>query len=184
MQKIYLAASWRNARQPEVVKLLRDRGHKLYDFRNPAPGEHGFSWSAVDVGYREWKPDQWAKLMGEEVEPGLYRASWQSTNPTFIRGYRFDKRALDWCNVCVCLLPCGRSAHLEAGYAIGQGKPTIFYISPDQFEPELMYLLSGIIVTSDDALLAALRMVRDEGNADVANEVEARELLADGSEVP
>ena len=41
----------------------------------------------------------------------------------------------------VLLMPCGRSAHLEAGWAIGQGKPTcILFETKD--EPELMYKLA------------------------------------------
>jgi hypothetical protein len=35
-QKIYLASSWRNERQPELVRILREAGHEVYDFRNPA----------------------------------------------------------------------------------------------------------------------------------------------------
>ncbi len=49
---------------------------------------------------------------------------------------------------CVLVLPCGLSAHLEAGFAIGRGKPTVFYASSpianvsEGFSPELMYLLA------------------------------------------
>ena len=35
--KIYVASSWRNAQQPAVVARLREAGHEVYDFRNPAP---------------------------------------------------------------------------------------------------------------------------------------------------
>lgn len=40
--KIYVASSWRNNRQPDVVKFLRDLGHEVYDFKNPKPGDDGF----------------------------------------------------------------------------------------------------------------------------------------------
>jgi hypothetical protein len=47
--------------------------------------------------------------------------------------------ALDWCDTCVLVLPCGRSAHLELGYAIGQAKTTAILHHPEQhMEPELM----------------------------------------------
>ena len=36
-RKIYVASSWRNREQPSVVKALREAGHEVYDFRNPAP---------------------------------------------------------------------------------------------------------------------------------------------------
>lgn len=34
---IYVASSWRCARQPAVVAALRAAGHEVYDFKNPAP---------------------------------------------------------------------------------------------------------------------------------------------------
>lgn len=43
-RRIYVASSWRNPIQPEVVRHLREAGHEVYDFRNPAPGQEGFSW--------------------------------------------------------------------------------------------------------------------------------------------
>lgn len=39
--KIYLASSWRNERQPAVLAALREAGHEVYDFRNPAPRHEG-----------------------------------------------------------------------------------------------------------------------------------------------
>ena len=47
--KIYVASSWRNERQPEVVRCLRQRGHEVYDFRHPTPGDFGFRWSEIDL---------------------------------------------------------------------------------------------------------------------------------------
>jgi hypothetical protein len=43
--KIYVASSWRNeARQQETVRVLREKGHTVYDFRNPSEGDNGFGW--------------------------------------------------------------------------------------------------------------------------------------------
>ena len=36
---IYVASSWRNAYQPEVVARLRSEGHSVYDFRNPSEAQ-------------------------------------------------------------------------------------------------------------------------------------------------
>lgn len=33
--RIYVASSWRNTHQPEVVAKLRELGHEVYDFREP-----------------------------------------------------------------------------------------------------------------------------------------------------
>lgn len=43
MAKIYVASSWRNSFQQDVVKFLRDVGHEVYDFKNPPHGRGGFS---------------------------------------------------------------------------------------------------------------------------------------------
>lgn len=152
MRKIYLASSWRNPEQPRVLAKLRSAGHEVYDFRNPAPGNAGFAWSAIDQNWQAWTPEQFRHCV---------------TDPVAIEGYTFDKAGLDWADTCVILLPCGRSAHLEAGYAIGQGKPTVFYLSPDKFEPELMYLLGDGMVVNDDELLMRLAAapVEDERTA-------------------
>lgn len=142
--KIYVASSWRNAEHPAVVAALRAEGHEVYDFRNPAPGNTGFKWAAIDPDWLNWTPEQF-----------ILRAL---PHPISQDGFAHDKGALDWCDTCVLVLPCGRSAHLEAGYAAGQGKRVIFLLRPDGFEPELMYLLGSGCVASMPELLTALVM--------------------------
>ena len=44
------------------------------------------------------------------------------------------------------LLPCGKSAHLEAGWFIGRGKSTFILLEDkDSVESELMYKLANKI---------------------------------------
>jgi hypothetical protein len=54
------------------------------------------------------------------------------------------------------VLPCGRSAHLELGWACGAGKRTLI-LQLEQQEPELMYLEADRICLSIHELLVALR---------------------------
>jgi hypothetical protein len=137
-KKIYVATSWRNAEQPEIVAALRDHGHEVYDFRHPMPENDGFSWAHVDAGWAQWS-------IAEYLEGIKY--------PIARLGFGLDKQALDWCDTCVLVLPCGRSAHLEAGYAAGQGKRVIILLRQDGFEPELMYLLGAGFALTLDSLL-------------------------------
>lgn len=139
MRKIYLASSWRNPFQHFILQKLRFAGHDVYDFKNPSPGNSGFAWSQVDREWLTWTPEQYIKRLENS------RAA--------ADGFALDKFALDWCDMCVIVLPCGRSAHLEAGYAIGQGKTTYFLLHEDQFEPELMYLLGAGCSTSIDEII-------------------------------
>ncbi len=142
-RRIYVASSWRNALQPDVVTALRKEGHQVYDFRNPADGQHGFSWAEIDPNWRAWTPRLFAELV--------------TTHRIAARGFSFDKAALDWCDVCVLVMPSGRSAHLEAGYAAGQGKQVVVLLTEDGFEPELMYLLCDGLCHSIGDLIVHLR---------------------------
>ena len=146
-RKIYLASSWRNEQQPQAVKMLRGAGYEVYDFRHPKPGDDGFSWGDIAAEWLGWTP--------EEYIEGL-------KHPIAQAGFASDKAALDWCDTCVLLLPCGRSAHLEAGYAIGAGKQTLIVCSPVKFEPELMYLLAAKTVAGIDDMLPALKKMEGE----------------------
>jgi nucleoside 2-deoxyribosyltransferase len=51
--------------------------------------------------------------------------------------------ALEACDTLVYVLPCGRSASWEFGYAMGQGKPCHVLWLGDH-EPELMFLGAAI----------------------------------------
>lgn len=124
---IYVASSWRNDIQPEVVAFLRGRGHDVYDFKNP-PTRAGFSWREVDPDWQTWGVDR-------------YRAG--LAHPAAQTGFSSDLAGMRAARVCVLVLPCGRSAHLEAGWFAGQGRQLIVFIPPGvQVEPELMYLLA------------------------------------------
>lgn len=138
MSRIYLASSWRCSTQPHVLATLRAAGHEVYDFRNPEPGNAGFAWSQV------------GNVQG--VKPYMEAAK----SAIAARGFLLDKTAMDWADTCVLLLPCGRSAHLEAGYMAGANKRVFVLLAEEKFEPELMYLLCTGITDSLDELLTLL----------------------------
>ena len=129
--KIYLASSWRNTHYETVLQILQDAGYYVYDFRNPNNLTDGFKWK--ETGF----------------EPPMAVADYliALTHPRAVEALTLDRAALDECDVLVCLLPCGRSAHLELGYAIGRGKKTLIY-THDNEEPELMAAMADDIVGS------------------------------------
>jgi hypothetical protein len=141
MARVYLASSWRNERQPEAVRVLRAAGHEVYDFRNPEHGLGGFHWSDLDPDWKTWSPAR-------------YRAH-LLMSPIAAQGYLTDFRAMKWCDVCVLLMPCGRSAHLELGWCAGAGKRTIICLSDG--EPELMNLLADDICLDLQEVVDVLR---------------------------
>lgn len=132
-RRIYVSSSWRNEHQPRIVLMLREMGHEVYDFRNPAPGQKGFAWRDCGGIAAKDGPGSGAKTIPSYIEAVFSDRAKEV--------FKLDKDALDWSDTCVMVLPCGRSAHLEAGYACGQGKHVIWWFNEDRFEPELMYLL-------------------------------------------
>ena len=140
MPKIYVASSWRNKYYPEVVAALREAGHEVYDFRNPPHGGNGFRWTDIDENALSWSFEQYAE--------GLHY-------PKAERQFSADLEALEWADTCVLVLPCGRSAHTEAGWMAGAGKRVLVYI-PEMVEPELMYRLFDRVTGSLEELIGFL----------------------------
>jgi len=138
--KIYVASSWRNQHQPFVVETLRRLGYEVYDFRNPAPGDHGFHWSEIDEEWQDWTPEAYRRALNHPIAES---------------GFAADLAALTSCDVCVLVLPCGRSAHAEHFWHMGRGKPGVIYL-PEPIEPELMYKLGAcrICVGLDEVYVA------------------------------
>ena len=61
---------------------------------------------------------------------------------------------MGWADAFVLVMPCGRSAHLELGWAAGAGKPTAILLSDG--EPELMYKMVDDICVSIDEVIEAM----------------------------
>ena len=136
---MYVASSWRNLIQPDVVKMLVEAGHDVYDFRNPFQNGTGFRWADIASDWEDWS--------SEELIDGL-------EHPLASKGFKSDMDALDWAEAVVMVMPCGRSSHLELGYAVGQRKKTVILLS--QSEPELMYKMADYLVTDTEQMLHAL----------------------------
>lgn len=167
--KIYVASSWKNLMQQGVVHTLRALGHDVYDFRHPADGDKGFSWAEIDPDgdsvdvKKRWNHAQYLEALN---------------HPAARRGFKFDMDALTECDLCVLVLPCGKSSHLEMGYAVGAGKRTAILLEPDcenitgnpdyegvtwmAMDPELMYKMVDYICLNLHDLLTAITMVEDD----------------------
>ncbi len=136
---IYVASSWRNRFQPSVVNRLRHDGHTVYDFKD----SEGFHWTEVDAEYQQW-PGNVARYLA-----GL-------THPAAERGFARDMEALRACQACVYVMPCGVSASLEAGWAVGAGKRVLVYV-PELREPDLMVKMAELVTTDFEAVRVALQ---------------------------
>ena len=72
LRSVYVASSWRNLLQPAVVAALRAMGLDVYDFRNPGPGEHGFSWQSIHPNWLGWTPEQWREALRHPIAQAGY----------------------------------------------------------------------------------------------------------------
>ncbi|OGV36177.1 MAG: hypothetical protein A2020_12290 [Lentisphaerae bacterium GWF2_45_14] len=141
MMKIYVASSWRNALQPIAVGALRKAGHEVYDFRHPALGNYGFKWSEIDPDWQKWNNKQYKAALNHDIAQA---------------GYDSDFAAMQWADAFVGVMPFGRSASMEMGWAAGNKKLTIFYLI-EHMEPELMVKMFDHICCSMDEVIEALK---------------------------
>lgn len=137
--KLYIASSWKNQLYYPLWEYLTDAGHEPLDWRENG----GFAWEHITG-----KP-------GEDVGgPYPYR-DLVLPHPIAEKGFRNDFDKMREADACVLLLPCGRSAHLEAGWFWGVGKQVHIHI-PKWEKPELMYKCASSITFTLDELLRAL----------------------------
>lgn len=125
----------------QTKALLRgaSRAFEVYDFKDPA---FGFSWKQIDPEWRSWDAERY--LTALESDPA-------------VKGYESDMAALESADLVILVLPCGKSAHLEAGWAVGAGKPLVIVLDERAFEPDLMYRMAVKITTKlEEAVLWAL----------------------------
>ena len=134
--KVYVASSWRNEVYPEVVRALRKAGHEVYDFRHQSVSWEEFDWNVTNG------------VTSDELFGVL-------EHPVVQTRFSNDMTALKDCDAVVCVLPCGRSAHLELGYGIGTGKSTVL-LWHDGDEPDIMHNAVDRIVFSVGEIVAAL----------------------------
>ena len=144
--KIYVASSWRNSYQQDVVRILRSDGHEVYDFRNP-PKRAGFGWEQIDGDSKGWLSD-------------IPRFIERLSHPIAEAGFESDMSALRDADVCVYVLPCGVSASWEAGWAAGAGKRVLVYI-PELRELELMLKIANVITHDLDVIRRDLNGSRE-----------------------
>lgn len=137
--KVYVASSWRNELQPDIVRALREAGHSVYDFRNP-PTRVGFGWRSVTD-----HPLPWSAKYTREV----------LSMPACDAAFASDSDGVKWADAVVMVQPSGRSAAMELGFACGAGKFTCVLLADSQ-EPELMFKWADRLCVSLDEVLYAL----------------------------
>jgi hypothetical protein len=71
------------------------------------------------------------------------------------RGFKRDMTALRECDACVYVMPCGVSASLEMGWAVGARKRVFVYV-PALREPDLMIKMAEVVTDDLDLIRSFL----------------------------
>lgn len=143
--RIYIASSWKNAFACKVVvDFLASKGFKYIDC---------FCYDKFDKGRFVF---DMSKLPGGCAKDNAAQAL---ERPEFKEAFREDKYWLDWANTVLLVLPAGRSAHLEAGYAKGRGKRLFIMGEFPDGEWDVMYAFAdGLFKFAEgEGLVRALR---------------------------
>jgi len=136
--KIYVASSWKN--EAEVLKLaslLRDWGHEVDCFADASTGRFVFHYN--EVGNLN------------EIDAISFLEDERSR-----KAFTEDKKHLDWADAVVMLHPCGKSTHLEAGYAVGAGKKLFMIGDFPKGEFDVMYGFADSMVRDLESLKTEL----------------------------
>lgn len=134
MTSVYLIGSLRNPMIPTIGRELRDKGMYVFD-----------DWFAAgpdaDDRWRDYEKER-GRTYIEALDDG-----WAANHV-----FQFDLTHLDQADVGLLVLPAGRSAHLELGYMLGQGKSGYIVLdNPDRWD--VMYRFAhGVFETVEDAI--------------------------------
>ncbi len=135
---IYLIGSLRNAKVLEVARQLREAGHDVFD-----------DWYAAGTNADDhWR--DYEKQRGRTFKQALEEGT--AAKHVFDYDFSYLKRA----DTGVLVAPAGKSAHLELGWLIGQGKRGYILLEHDTERWDVMYQLATKLCWTTDELLKEL----------------------------
>ena len=137
--KVYISASWKNRTNVRALaELLRVMGHEVYDFTDPACRQ------TPEIPPERF-PGQFDPLRHTYAEY-LDRPEWRGA-------VEENRKAIQWCDVVLLLLPCGIDATADWAYGVGIGKRSLIVGSPRAGERSPVHLWADKIVrTWDEAV--------------------------------
>lgn len=140
--RVFVSTSWLNPHFDDHISALAAiPGLQVFNFRSTG----GFDWQDIDPRWRDWTAQECIKALDHPLAQAEFDT---------------DMGALERADVVVLLMPCGRSAHLELGYAVGAKKRTVYW-TPDAGDPELMAKMCDLITDDFGLVCHTLQAWRD-----------------------
>ena len=134
---IYVIGSMRSPRAPQVAKELRHAGYEVFDdWFAPGPDADD-CWQAYE------------KARGHTYAEAL-------AGPHAKTVFNFDLQHLRRATAVVLVLPAGKSAHLELGWSLGQGKPGFILLDGEPERYDVMYQFATAICEDIHRLILEL----------------------------
>jgi hypothetical protein len=157
----YLIGSLRNQRIPALAEEMRAAGISVFDDWHCAGADADTCW--------------------QEYEQARGRSYAEALNGAHARNvFEFDKRNIDAASAVVLVLPAGKSAHLELGYARGSGKPCYILLDGEPDRYDVMYRFADAVFGSVGELIDELTDA-PAPNANLRRYAQLRHIGTDGS---
>lgn len=142
---VYISSSWKNRdRVRALAVLLREHGHTVYDFTDPACRNTP-----------EIPPERFPNNF--DPEQHVYR-EYITSVPEWRSAVECNRGALDHCDAVVLLLPCGADAHSDWGYAVGRGKLSAVIGAPRAGDRTPTHMWADTLLDSDADAVAWLSL--------------------------
>ena len=135
--KIFVTTSWRNKYHRMVLNALEKEGHTVYDFKASSV----FKWNVE----KPIDTDVMNNVITKEPARNAYDSNYFSISDS---------------DVCVLILPAGRTSHMFAGMSVGMGKNLIIVapeIEKNDIEMELGYISAYVVVSNLPSLMRIVK---------------------------
>lgn len=142
---IYISSSWKNRDRVRAFAVaLRAMGHEVYDFTDP------LSRKAPEIP---------PEMFPEQFDPARHNyADYLNTVAHWRVAVYGNLAAIQRCDLCVLLLPCGADSHADWGVAVGAGKFSIVVGHPKAGERTPSHLWAEKLVADDAEALAYISL--------------------------
>ena len=156
---IYLIGSLRNEKIPHIANKIRELGFEVFDdWFSPGP--------EADEYWRKYE-----KVRGSSYKEAL--SNWAGKHV-----FEFDKFHIDRASIGVLYMPAGKSAHLELGYMLGQGKRGYILFDEEPERWDVMYQFATGVFFSYEELAAELDKVKSQQNETIRPTSHRRRALS------
>ena len=146
MKTVYLIGSLRNSGIRQLATDIRSANFDVFDDWHAAGEKADDCWM------------EYERMRGRTYKQALEGYAAEHT-------YKYDLHHLISADICVLVLPAGKSSHLELGYFLGMGRPGFIYMPIEPERWDVMVKFATGVATSWTELVALLNSTYDKEHA-------------------